>query len=178
MANYQNLTDDEILHLAEDREHLTEDARLVLDGELQRRGLSPSDIDSYRADRVAAEDAEKLKRLTINALLCSPSRAWHETPWQGNRRRDSSGDFEHYEATLWFVAFWFPIFPIATFTVRRDLERWWGGIAASEEIPIERHPRNWEQILGTWSKALVVVWAICLALRLLAHHPEWLRHMP
>jgi hypothetical protein len=54
VADYQNLTDDEILHLAEDREHLTEDARLVLDGELQRRGLSPSDIDSYRADRVAA----------------------------------------------------------------------------------------------------------------------------
>jgi hypothetical protein len=46
VADYQNLTDDEILHLAEDREHLTEDARLVLDGELQRRGLSPSDIDS------------------------------------------------------------------------------------------------------------------------------------
>jgi hypothetical protein len=63
VADYQNLTDDEILHLAEDRGQLTEGAR-VLDSVLQRRGLSLSGVDSYRAESVATEDADKLKRST------------------------------------------------------------------------------------------------------------------
>jgi hypothetical protein len=89
----------------------------------------------------------------------------------------SSGVFEHYNTTLWFVILWVPIFPIATYTVRRELEPWWGGVSASDEIA-QRHPRNWEQILLTWVKASLTLFALRLTFLLLLRHPEWLRHLP
>jgi len=93
-----------------------------------------------------------------------------------NRSRDTSGSFEQYDSTLWFVVLWFPIFPIATFTVKRDLERWMGFTASSDEVAIERQPRNWEQILLTWVKAALFVLAICFLFLSLLRHPEWLKH--
>ena len=90
-----------------------------------------------------------------------------------NRHRDASGLIEHCDSTLWFVVLWFPAFPIATYTVRRHLERWWGGISASHETPVERHPCNWEQILLTWIKAMLTLWVIVLLLR----HPAWLGYL-
>jgi hypothetical protein len=48
---------------------------------------------------------------------------------------------------------------------------------ASNEIAIERHPRNWEQILLTWGKAALVVLALRLTFLLLLRHPEWLRRV-
>src|SRR4029077_17966698 len=60
VVEYQNLTADELLHVAEERERLTQEARLALDGELYRRKLSPSDIDSYRVQREAADKADRL----------------------------------------------------------------------------------------------------------------------
>lgn len=171
VPEYQSLTDDEILHLAEQREQLTEDARLVLEGELQRRRLSSSDVDSYKTERVALENAYELKRLT--RFYIRNVGLGKKFLGKTNRHRDPSGDFEQYDSTLWFVALWFPIFPIATYTVRRNLERWWGGVSASKERPLERHPRNWEQILLTWTKAVLVLWAIVLLLR----HPWWLAYV-
>jgi hypothetical protein len=176
MPEYQRLTNDELLHLAEAREQLTNYARLTLDGELQRRKLSSSDVESYRTERASYENTEKLKRLTqfyffrigLGMRFCG----------RANLQRDPSESFEQYDTTLWFVALWFPVFPVATYTVRRVRERWWGGVSASEEIPIERHPRNWEQILLTWVKASAVVLALRLAFLALLHHPEWFRHLP
>jgi hypothetical protein len=174
MADYQHLTADELLHLAEERGQLTQEARLTLDGELNRRKLSPSDIDSYRVQREAADKADRLKRAarsyTYNVSL------GRKFLGQTNRRRDASGLFEEYETTRWFVVLWFPIFPIATFTVKRELERWMGLTVASSEVAIERHPRNWEQILLTWVKAALVVLALRLTFLFLLRHSEWLRH--
>lgn len=94
-----------------------------------------------------------------------------------NRRRDPSGLFEQYDATLWFVVFWLPVFPIATYTVRRTLERWLGLAWAGSEIAVERRPRNWEQILLTWVKATAVVLVLRLVFLLVVRHPDWLRHI-
>ena len=176
VAEYQHLTEDELLHVAEDREQLTDDARLALDAELSRRRLAPSDIDAYRTEREAADKAEKLKRVVRFYIhrVGLGKKFLGET----KRHRDPSGLFEHYDTTLWFVILWFPIFPIATYTVRRDLERWWGGVSASDEIALEYHPRNWEQILLTWVKAASVLLALRLIFLLLLRHPEWQRHLP
>lgn len=171
MPEYQDLTDDEILHLAEEREQLTEDARQLLDYELERRKLSSSEINSYVVERLAFEHSEKMKR-AVPSYIGDVGRG-KKFLGKTNRHRDPSGDFEQYDTTLWFVALWFPVFPIATYTVRRVLERWWGGVSASKERPRERHPRNWEQIVLTWTKAMVVLWAIVLLLR----HPWWLAYV-
>ncbi len=98
VAEYQHLTEDEILHLAEDREQLTDDARLALDVELSRRRLAPSDIGAYRIEREAADKAEKLKnvvRFNIHSVSLGK-----KFLGKANRRRDPSGLFEQYDTTL------------------------------------------------------------------------------
>jgi hypothetical protein len=176
MAEYQHLTADELLHLAEEREQLTDEARLALDGELSRRRLSSSDISSYRIQREAVEKAEKLKRATPSYIHSVG--LGKKFLGKANRHQDPEKLFEQYDTTLWFVVLWFPVFPIATYTVRRDLERWLGMLVASDPVAIERHPRNWEQIPLTWVKAAAVLLALRLTFLLLLHHPEWLRHLP
>lgn len=175
MPRYQGLTDDELLHLGEESDQLTEEARLELEAELSRRKLSSRDVDSYRLEREVAEKSDELKRAT-------PKFVHHGGVGQmffgkGNRRRDPSGLFEQYDATLWFVVFWFPVFQIATYTVRRDFSRRLGISWAGNEVASERHPRNWEQILLTWVKAGAFVVILRLAFLLVVRHPGWLRHL-
>jgi hypothetical protein len=179
MAEYQHLTADELLHLAEEREQLTEEARLALDGELHRRRLSSSDVDSHRIEHAAAARAEDLRVASRLTGITYISHVGFGKKFLGrsNRRRDPSGLFEQYDTTLWFVVLWFPVFPIATFTVRRELERWLGMLVASDAIALDRHPRNWEQILLTWAKAALVVLALRFTFLLLLRHPEWLRRL-
>jgi len=169
MAEYQHITEDELLHLAEDREHLTDEARLALDAELRRRRLSPSDIDAYRLARDAADNDEKLKGAT--RFYIHNVGLGKKFLGKTNHHRDLTDSFEQYDTTLWFVVLWFPFFPIATYTVRRELDRWLGMvIAASDEIAVERHPRNWEQILLTWVKAAALLLALRLAFMIWLHH--------
>lgn len=175
MPDYHQLMADELLHLAEEREQLTQEARLALDGKLNRRKLSPSDLDSYRVQREAANKADLLKRAVPKYI--PHGGLGKKFLGKTNRRREASGLSEEYETTLWLVVLWFPIFPIATFTVKRELERWLGLTVASSEVAIERHPRNWEQILLTWVKAALVVLALRFTFQLLLRHPEWLRHV-
>jgi hypothetical protein len=169
LAEYQHLTEDELLNLAEERDQLTDEARLTLDTELARRKLSIADIESYRLQRNTDDKEDKLRRPQYIPRWGLGKKFLGKT----NHHRDASEHFEVYDSTLWFVVLWFPVFPIATYSVRRDLERWWGGISASNEIPIERHPRNWEQIFLTWIKTMLVLWVVIL----LFNHPEWLRHL-
>ena len=175
MPEYQHLTDDELLHLGEEGDQLTEEARHELEAELGRRKLSSRDVDSYRLQREAAQESDELKRAT-------PKFVHHSGVGQmflgkTNRRRDPSGLFEQYDATLWFVVFWLPVFPIATYTVKRSLERWLGLAWAGGETAVERHSRNWEQILLTWVKAAALVLVLRLVFLLVVRHPDWLRHI-
>jgi hypothetical protein len=176
MIEYQHLTADELLHLAEGREQLTDEARLALEAELSRRNLSPPDIESYRQQRESTEKDDKLKR-GVRGYIPEVGLG-KKFLGKTNRHRDPSGLFEQYDTTFWFVVLWFPVFPIAAFTVRRDLERWLGLTVASGEIALDRHPRNWEQILLTWVKAGSVLLALRLTFLSLLRHPEWLRHLP
>ena len=176
MSEYQHLNADQLLHLAEEREQLTDEARLALDAELNQRKLSLSDIESYRLHREAAEKVDSLRR-AVRSYIPNVGMG-KKFLGKAKRHRDGSGLFEQYDATLWFVVLWLPIFPIATYTVRRDLEKWWGGVSASDVIALERHPRNWEQILLTWVKAASVLLALRLTFLLLLRHLEWLKHLP
>lgn len=128
MAQYQDLTEDELLNLASEREQLTDEARLALESELGRRNLSEPEVSAYKrqyADDIEAEKLRRARRQTVRGF----GRKFME---KTNRRRDPHDQFELYESTLWFVVLWFPIYPIATYTVRRDLERWLGMTFASD----------------------------------------------
>jgi len=175
MPAYERLTHDELLHLAEEKEQLTEEARVALEVEIKRRRPSPSDLEAYKLQCLAADEADKLKRATPDLILSGGF--GKKFLGKGNRHRDPTGSFEQYDTTLWFVVLWFPVFPIATFTVRRELERWLGMLVASDAVALDRHPRNWEQILLTWVKGASVVVALRLTFLLLLRHPEWLKHI-
>lgn len=120
MPEYQQLTEDELLQLAGEREHLTDDARLALDAELSRRRLSSADIESHHAQCDEWDQQDKRRRAVRTYI---PDVGLGKTfLGRANRHRDPSDDFEYYDSTLWFVVLWFPVFPIATYTVRRDLK--------------------------------------------------------
>ena len=125
--------------------------------------------------RNATEKAEKLKRAVRTYIF--EVGLGKKFLGRANRRQDPSGLFELYETTLWFAIFWLPILPIASYTVRRDIERGLGMTVASDAVAIERHNRNWEQILLTWVKAALLLLALRLAFLLMLRHPEWLRHI-
>ena len=167
MPEYQHLTEDELLNIAEDREHLTDEARMALDTELSRRKLSSANVDSHRLQEGRANRADELKRAAPKFIF----RVGFGQKFLGksNRQRDPSGRFEKYDSTLWFVVLWFPLFPMGTFTVRRSLTKCLGIAFASIEVAIERQPRNWEQILLTWTKAAAVLFALRLAFLMLWH---------
>jgi hypothetical protein len=175
MPQYEHLTEDELLHVADEREQLTDEARLALESELRRRSLSTSDINAYKQQLADDDKADKLRR--ARRQVVHNVGLGKKFLGMTNRRRDPSGLFELYESTLWFVVLWFPVYPIATYTVRRDLERWLGVAFASKEIALDRHPRNWEMILLTWVKASAFLLALRLMFLLLLHHPDWLQHL-
>jgi hypothetical protein len=101
VPEYQRLNQDELLHLAEEKEQLTDEARLTLDGELSRRKLSSSDIDSYRAQREAADKADRLRR-AVRSYIPNVGLG-KKFLGKTNRRQDAAGLLEEYETTLWFV---------------------------------------------------------------------------
>jgi hypothetical protein len=175
MLRYQYLTEDEFLHIVEESAQLTDEARLELESELRRRNLSTSEVDAYKRQCAENNAADKLRRARRQVIpnLGLGKKFLGKT----NCRRDPGNLFETFESTLWFVVLWFPVYPIATYTVRRDLERWLGMVVSSNEIALDRHPRNWEMILFTWVKASALVLVLRLAFLLLVHHPEWLKRL-
>jgi hypothetical protein len=175
MVQYQHLTEDELLHVADESEQLTDEARLALESELRRRNLSTSEVNAYKRKYADDNQADKLRRARRQVVpnLGLGKKFLGKT----NRRRDPSDLFELYESTLWFVVLWFPVYPFATYTVRRDLERWLGMVFRSNEIALDRHPRNWAMILLTWVKASVFVLALRLMFLLVLQYPEWLKRL-
>jgi hypothetical protein len=175
MLRYEHLTEDELLHVADEREQLTDEARLALESELRRRNLSTSEVNAYKQECTDNNEADKLRRAGRQFIpnLGLGKKFLGKT----NCRRDPSDPFELYESTLWFIVLWFPVYPIATYTMRRDRERWLGMTLTSNEIALDRHPRNWEMILLTWVKASAFLLGLRITYLLLLHHPEWLRHL-
>lgn len=169
------LTEDELLHLAGETAQLTEDAKMALDAELRRRDLSAQKIQAYEAESAAEEDAGRLRRAAPRTI--SHGSFGKRFFGKADRRRDPSGTFELYESTLWFVFLWLPVYPIASFTVRCELERWLGMTFAADPIAVERHPRNWEQILLTWVKAAAILLALRLTYLFLTFHPELVKRI-
>lgn len=167
MPEYQHLTNEELLHLAEQRRELTEEAVLSLDAELSKRKISAADIQSYRAEFAAAKEADSLQIGTLGVVHTFG--AGRKLFGKSNRIVDSLTGFETYDTTLWFLLFWFPIFPVATYTIRREIQPWWNIFSPDEFTVLQRHPRNWEQILLTWIKAVGVLIVLRLIMLWFVH---------
>lgn len=162
VAQYQHLSDDEILNLARDETNLTDEARKALSVELSRRNISLSDIQTYAAETGALETAENHE---LRKLLAPKVYGNKKFLGKNNFIGDASSGSEEYDATLWFVVYWFPLFPLGTYRVRRNRsrKRWWNFFNPDIAI-VTKLPLNWEQILRTWLIAVPVLFAAILIL--------------
>ncbi len=120
MADYQYLTQDELLNLAQQRDQLTDEARFELDAEISKRRLGATEIVGYARESLAQRRAAegRIKR----------SRSFYETRnkrfiGKRNRRLDPRLRVEEFDTTLWFVIL-IPIFPLGTCRIRRRFQRW------------------------------------------------------
>jgi hypothetical protein len=59
MPEYQDLTEEELLHLAGERQQLTDEARFRLDAELSRRGISRKQIEAYESESRTLREEEQ-----------------------------------------------------------------------------------------------------------------------
>jgi hypothetical protein len=68
-------------------------------------------------------------------------------------------------------AFWFPIFPLGSYRIRRLFRRPWNLCASDEFHVLQKFPqRNWEQILVTWVKAMLALLVLRLAVPFVLHY--------
>jgi hypothetical protein len=88
-----------------------------------------------------------------------------------NRSHDARFRIEEYDTTLWFFVFWFPIFPMGSHRIRRLFHRPWHLSTSDEFHVLEKFPkRDWEQILLTRMKAMLVLLVLRFAVPFVFHH--------
>ena len=158
MQDYQHLTVDELLNLAQERGQLTDEARLALDAELAVRSVTTGDIHAYAQATIARKRIEERRN--------QRSKAFYETRYRQffgkkNRRVDSRNRVEEFDTTLWLVI-GLPLVPLRSYRIRRMYRRWWTLCPSTQLRILESKPRDWEQILLTWVKIGFIL--LCLAI--------------
>jgi hypothetical protein len=152
ITQYEHLTEDELLHLATQRVQLSDEARLRLDDELSRRGPGAEQIRTYSDETEVLREA-KGRRVRL--------RSYRGVGTTFYGRSHSSCDpnlrIEEFDTTLWFVFIYFPLIPIRRYRIRRRFRPWWRILASNNFHVLSRLPRDWEQILLTWVKAMALL---------------------
>jgi hypothetical protein len=160
-AQYEVLSDDDILRIAADRKDLLDDARQALDQELLRRGLKEPDVRQYRSYVERAEIREATSNL----------RLWHGIGklffGKGAYVSHPSAKWEEFDTTLWVVIFLIPIFPVGTFRIRRSMElRPFGPWQSYKFRVISRRGRDWRLIFLTWGRFCLTIIILRVVLKL------------
>ena len=147
---YQQMTDDELLRLFSDKESLVVEAQMALSGELQRRHLdSQGTLAQFQVEekRHVAEVSFDLSEGGLGLLHHFKKRPY------GKANREQRGTEEEYDTTLFGVVFYFPLLPLGTFRVVRNLN-------AKQLRALEKKPLRWTQVWFTWFKAVAVTIAL------------------
>jgi hypothetical protein len=176
VSHYQQLSDDEILNLARDIGNLTDEAKDALNLEISRRNLSSDDIQTYATETRVLEGVESRRRQKLLNPNFSRNKQFFG---RANFVRDDSSGIQEYDATLWFVVFWFPLIPLGAYRVRRG-GGWWRNFFIPNVEVVTKLALNWEQILRTWLIAVSVLFAAILILPhilpQLATLAQWFNH--
>jgi hypothetical protein len=110
-ATYTTMSDDQLLHLAQDTDSLVSEAKLALQAEMKNRRFGPAEIADYVREVEAIRREEKQQRplaQTLNGF---------GTTLYGERDYEPTGS---YLTTLWIVCVWIPLVPLKSFRVRDD----------------------------------------------------------
>jgi len=147
---YQQMTDDELLRLSSDAGSLVLEAEMALSAELQRRHLDSQET------RAQFQEEEKRHIAEVTFDVSSGSSIglhyFKKRPY-GKANRQRRGTEEEYDTTLFGVVFHFPLLPLGTFRVVRDLN-------SRQLRALEKKPLRWSQVWFTWFKAILVTVAI------------------
>jgi hypothetical protein len=100
IPEYSQLTRDELLRIALQREALTEDARLALDAEFSRRKIASHEIAVFSSEEAAAVLAGK--KVIREVLLWGIGK---RLSGRRNYTHDPQFRIEEFDRTLWFVFF-------------------------------------------------------------------------
>ncbi|MDT8070337.1 MAG: hypothetical protein ROO76_19385 [Terriglobia bacterium] len=116
-ANYEGLTNEELLRIAADREELVEEAKAALDAELQKRGLRQGQAQKFKRNlqRITARD-------TVGRLGFSSRGYGKQFLGMSNYAADDVNGFEEFDSTLWFFFMFLPVVPLSTVHIRRRLK--------------------------------------------------------
>ena len=149
-VRYQQMTDEELLRLSSDTGSLVVEAQMALSAELQRRHLDSQET------RAQFQEEEKRHIAEVSFDVSSGASIglhyFKKRPY-GKADRQKRGTEEEYDTTLFGVVFHFPLLPLGTFRVVRDLN-------SKHLRALEKKPLRWSQVWFTWFKAVVVVVAI------------------
>jgi len=161
LPNYQHLTLDELLNLAQDRDELTDEARLQLEAELAARKVTGQEIESY-ARETAAQERVKQRRTERSSFLYETRNK--QFLGKNNRYHDPRERIEEFDTTLWFTV-WIPIIPLGSYRIRRRFRKWWNPCPIGKLHILGTRPLDWKQIFLTWGKTALIVLILELALR-------------
>ena len=159
MPDYQYLTEDELLSLAQQKDQLTEEARYELDAELGKRRIGAVEIAHYARESLAQQKAEERK--------VQRSRNFYETRnrrfvGKKSRKLEPRLRVDEFDTTLWFI-FWIPLVPLGSYRIRHRFWRLWNPCRSKRLHILETRRRDWEQIVWTWAKTAAILLGVCLA---------------
>jgi hypothetical protein len=115
-ANYEQMTDDELLDIAADQQELVEDAARALAAEMQKRGLKQGQASKFRrnVERLKARDA-------VGRIGISFRGYGKQFIGALNYAADESSGYEEFDSTLWGFVMFLPLLPLPTVRIRRRL---------------------------------------------------------
>jgi hypothetical protein len=163
-AKYENLTNEELLRIAADREELVEEAAAALDVELQKRGLRQGQAQKFRRNlqRIEARD-------TVGRLGLSFRGIGKQFLGASNYLADNVNQFEEFDSTLWGFVLYLPIFPLSTVRIRRRLrgKSFFWSFGATDFTTMELRGPNFGQIALTYVGAAITAYLAFQTLLLL-----------
>lgn len=171
---YKTFSDDELVRTYQDIDDLVELAQIALREELTSRGfdqvkLTVSLKELNRLDAVAALQIPNLR-------LIYPYGIGRKFFGRKNVSILDAEQMEEYGVTLWFVFLWCPVIPIASYRIRRRRRSWWQRFDNGDVTAIARYSRDWNQVVGTWIKTLLIILTAYLFLHFLISPPKLRRH--
>jgi hypothetical protein len=162
---YLGKTDEELLRLSLDAEHLTPEADAALNGELARRQINNTErLKAFREEE--EQRKEEQKRDPGSMFIAHAYGIGRKRFGKAEHIYNPETGMERFKTTVFIVFFWLPLIPTGTFLVERKRE-----FLSNQMTVLERLPLDWEQVLKVWVVAsatlLAVIWMFKLLPRIL-----------
>jgi hypothetical protein len=155
---YRQMTDDELLRLALDSESLLPDAQMALSQEVQRRHLDTPE----RIAQFQEEQKRHIAKTSFDVTELSPLRGFKKRLY-GKANYVRREKEEEYDTTLFGVVFFFPLLPLGTFRVARNLK-------SKKVEPLEKKELRWSQVWWVWLKAVLAIIVMVTVLSFVISH--------